>query len=445
MKNSFYFFNQRHLFVLIILIAFITSCTKKSPVQNKVYLPEYKPGQLVVWRKQGISNVGWELKKANFRLVYGGTLIEKKCENCDDSLELWSGTAVENFINTEVASPRTSPRGKPSGEDDTFYYGLNMIIGLPVESPMPQFTPSPVLPFISSLPKITVAVFDTGIDEEITKNFSVDILSCKTGGNKGWNFVGNNNIIIDEFPQKHGTVVSKFIVDQVKSHMGGNMINILPVKIFDAGGSSDLFNVLCGFSYAQKAGAKIINASFGFYYYNNDSCLILKKYVEKVLTKNNILLVASAGNVIADEDIKASRYLGVPEAELRNLDFHYFYPGGLAKYLPNVFCVTTAAMTLAPVTSPNQNYSKYIVDIGTVANLPGTYSFIHPFIGAPNKVTGSSFATPVFTGKLASWYSEIIAGMGNKEAILTALKIKGVVFDDPGPLANRVKAGRYVQ
>jgi len=255
-----------------------------------------------------------------------------------------------------------------------------------------------VPPFNSNGEKITVAVFDTGIDPVITNTFTSDVESCQPGGKRGWNFARNNVTTTDDHNGRHGTVVSKFIIDQLRLNPGGNRINLLPVKIFQADGSSYLFDVLCGFAYAQKAGAKIINASFGFYYYEREPPKILYEYVNRVLTANKILLVAAAGNRDEVEDRTAARCLRISGEQLRNQDYHYFYPGGLAKYLPNVFCVTTASDVRDPSTSPSQNFSNNVVDIGVEADNPVTYSFYHPFnITRIEIVKGSSFAAPVFT------------------------------------------------
>ena len=429
----------------IILCCCVMGCKRTTNNNTQgTFLPEYKDGQLVVWRKPGVTSATMDLKVQNLKDKYTGTVVRKVCQSCDDDLELWSGTAITNYINTEVASPSTRPKGNPTGEDDTLRYSLNIIVHLPDEGQPPVVTLQPVLPITTNTAQVTVAVFDTGVDTVVTNNFTSNaptIPTCRPGGDKGWNFIDNNNTVTDTFRAKHGTVVSKFIIDQVRANATGNRVNILPVKIFDADGKSDLFSVLCGFSYAQKAGAKIINASFGFYDYGDEPNPVLLKYVEKVLTKNNVLLIASAGNKIPAEDIYARDTVRLPVSGLRNMEIHHFYPGGLAKYLPNVYCVTTAWLA-PPNVSPNQNFSKIIVDIGTIADF-SDYSFKHPFDNT-RIVKGSSFATPVFTGKLVSWYSGVAGMLENKENVLNFLRTNGVVFEDIR-LTPQIKTGRYVR
>jgi Subtilase family len=430
----------------VILCVCAMGCQKITNNNNTQlpFLPQYKDSQLVVLRKPGVTAAAMNLKAQNMRDEYAGTVDRKVCQTCDDSLELWSGSAIAAFINSEVASPSTRPRGNPTGEDDTFSYSVNIIVKLPEENQL-SFAQHPVDTISKNTDIVTVAVFDTGVDPDVTNNFTNSVPTCKTGGGRGWNFITNDAVTADVFPSKHGTVVSKFIIDQVRANAAGNRVNILPVKIFNANGASDLFSVLCGFSYAQKAGAKIINASFGFYDYGAEPNPVLLKYVEKVLTNNNVLLVAAAGNAFTDDDDYGTT-LGLTSLDLRDMDINHFYPGGLAERLPNVYCVTTAFLT-PPKVSPTQNHSDQIVDIGTIADFGAPdYSFKHPFapLSLHFVVKGSSFATPIFTGKLVSWYSDIAGLVGNKADVLRHLKDRGVVFDDVPAFDPYIREGRYV-
>jgi hypothetical protein len=444
------FISHRLVFIFCMLLFSLVSLQlkcKKDDQQKRLLLPKHKKDELLVWRKPGVTEEAWNAKKTALKGTYGGDIsVTKKCDGCDQALEVWGGTTIQNFINEEVASSATRPRGKPTGEDGVWYYSLNFIADLPIEKQLPtqQFSATPLPSQAgSNSPVIIVAVFDTGADPQITTNNSQPVSSCKPGTTKGWNFVNESNDVTDDHPGNHGTVVSKFILDEVNSYAVRNPANILPVKIFGTDGSADLFSILCGFSYAQKAGAKIINASFGFYYYLDEPPAILLKYVEKVLTANNIIMVAAAGNRLPDEDVQARDILGIAEADLRNLEKHYFYPGGLSKYLSNVICVTTVSNTLG-TSATNQNYSPVIVDVGTAAGVAGSFEFIHPFL-PPQTVIGSSFATPVFTGELCAFYSRAVTLPVNKDTIITNMKTLTAVFADIPPLAGRVKLGRYVK
>jgi hypothetical protein len=446
--KSYHRINSLWLYLsLIVIVCTSVNLKCKKDDQRKLILPKHKRTELLVWRKPGVSEAAMAAKRANLKNRYGGDIaVTKKCEGCDQNLEVWSGSTVQNFITEEVAGVSTRPRGKPTGEDDTLYYSLNIIADLPYDkrTQLPTFASGPLPPPPgSNLPVITVAVFDTGADPAVTTNYTQTVSSCKPLGTKGWNFLDENNNVLDNYPGQHGTVVSKFIIDEVRSYATAHPVNILPVKLFGTDGTADLFSILCGFSYARKAGAKIINASFGFYYYLDEPPKMLLKYVEQELTANNVILVAASGNSFPDEEAEATSVLGIAGDDLRNLEKHYFYPGGLSKYLPNVICVTTVSTTLGS-SAPNQNYSPVVVNVGAAANVAGTYNFTHPFQPAAS-VIGSSFATPVFTGELCALYGRVVSLPVNKDAILTNMRTAGIVFDDVPPLSTRVQLGRYVK
>ena len=161
MNKLFYKFIPIHFIAFsVFLILCMLGCKKINNNDQKLYLPEYKNDQLVVWRKPGINAASWIFKKNNLQAKYGGSLtVLKKCENCaDGDLELWSGSTITNFISTEVASPTTRPRGNPTGEDDTLYYSLNMVVRLPIEKNLPQYPPQTVPPFNSNLPVVNVLI-----------------------------------------------------------------------------------------------------------------------------------------------------------------------------------------------------------------------------------------------------------------------------------------------
>jgi hypothetical protein len=242
---------------------------------------------------------------------------------------------------------------------------------------------------------------------------------------RGWNFIAGSPDWKDDFKAKHGTVVSWFIINQVKKYHQ-RQVKILPVKIDDDKGQGSLFGVLCGFAYAKDLNAKIINASFGFYSPRLDrsgakvdsNVVLLKEYARHYLTRNNILLIAAAGNA----------------GDL--LDTISFYPASLSRELDNVIAVTTVQpigsnrLSTGQV-SVDQNYSEQVVYAGvsgdkvpTAATTgpgikPGSYLFYHPYLAAPGvhlTVHGSSFATPIVTGNICAHYALVESLLLNQRA-----------------------------
>ena len=158
---------------------------------------------------------------------------------------------------------------------------------------------------------------------------------------------------------------------------------------------------------------------------------------EKTITPFNgyvalfILLIAAAGNKNFSDNDHSLEVLynaaGLPiPLGFRNLDSINFYPASLAvdPELPNVIAVTTVNDT-ANKTSPNQNYSSTIVDVGVNGNfqLNNDYWFFNPRMAA-SLVRGSSYAAPVVTGIACAFYNDIKADLGDKNKVLDILLSK---------------------
>ena len=430
--------------IFFLAILFLSSCAdrrinnpKEEPkkiVDNKRTFPFYVEDELIVWGgKPDLKNkLKDEILTGPTSPGTGDTIKVETCESCDDQLELWSGEAVKTYISGEVVRSGTQTKSKASG-DDSLFYSLNFVIKVPdpgmkeigrnLEKTGTQQGSGPL-----------IAIFDTGINPDIISYPDINS-SCKINGKRGWNFVNDNNDVRDDFmPQQHGTVVTKYILDSY----GKNDINILPVKILGKNGEGELFDLLCGFAYAAGSGATIINSSLGFYYYEKQPPKILVDYISKVLLPKNILLIAAAGNSESSENAKAVA-LGVPLGELRNIDFHYFYPGGLSTILPNVICVTTTGKSVFDV-SPTQNYSDPKVGTGIPAD--NGFSFKHPY--HPSQlISGSSFATPIFTGRVYAWLNGTpTSGFG--QATLDGMVLDHLILSDSG-LTGKTFKGRYLK
>jgi subtilisin family serine protease len=425
---------------------------------------KYIPNQLVVFKRPGVSDKDFLEWKRNNKPI--GVRQKKLCEYCDGSLELWEGNNVSTFIvgKDKTIGNSAGGGGTTGGGDDIACYSYNLIIDLPEPGvciqdynddrkeilPQPDYNDPPVI----------IAVFDTGLDPAIKKLYTNIIFSCMPDGNLGWNFAADKDKKTnadkdkkintdDDHPSKHGSRVAKFIIDQAHKFKK-QKINILPVKIHNSHGKSDLFSVLCGLAYAANSGAKIINASFGFYGASrSEAPTILDEFVKKHLTDRNILLIAAAGNLDSDKSLTASELEAV-----RDLNINPFYPACLAKKFSNVIAVTTVSLKKDKV-SPSQNFSNAIVDIGAVgdSDVKNDYRFKDPLqnenANETNFILGSSFATPVVTGILAQHYQVVtdsmVNGSINKPKLIEKLfeqKLE-LNFTENNPLSEFVKNGIF--
>lgn len=404
---------------------------------------KYIPTQLVVWKKPGVSDADFEQWKAGKLKQYSDLQVKKMCD-CDDSLELWEGDNVTTFIAEGVADAGgKNPTAPPSGGGDAIAcYTYNLIIDLPEPLgclPEQKGEERPAPPDIGGTP-LTVAVFDTGLLPELKALHTTTFTSClnRPGSDKGWNFAGNNDKTDDDYPSRHGSAVAKFITDR-EGIEGKQRINILPVKVHNKDGVSDLYSILCGFAYAANCGAKIVNASFGFYAYEGAKPPeILSQFVQKHLTDRNILLVAAAGNVNPDRTVG-----GVLASDIRNLNYHPFFPACLSKTHRNVLAVTTVCEKKQQV-SRSQNFSNTIVDVGVDCDdEQNDFRFQSPLLPY-DLILGSSYATPIVTGKIAQHYTDLINDLPNgkieKMLLLQAMENRGILHRVP-PLSAYIRKG----
>ncbi len=436
------------------------------------HIPGDTTQQIIVWRTPN-SDPGYLNRWLDSIYTKCGPFdITVFCGSCDSSLMLLTGSGIRTYIagngGGKGGGTNCTSNCPPSGGGDTIYWCVNF----PVEfkDSLDYFNVNDTIHHFHKTSvtdtSVTVAVFDTGIDPGELNDYLYrsNIASClDPTANDGWNFPNKNNTVNDNYnqPEGHGEIVSRLIAEQVNNYQL-NGVKILPVKIHNERGESDLFSVLCGFAYAKERGAQIINASFGYYALKGTAAtgstptdpgaLLLKQYIKYYLTNNNILLIAAAGNkdrLTNDADERALyTNAGLPlPSDLRDLNQVNFYPASLAAdpELPNVIAVTTVSINDG-IVSPNQNHSENVVDIGVNADtkIGDDYFFLNPAF-LSNPVRGSSFATPIVTGIICSHYSliknNVPAGAINKDAILKFLLQPGLNLGQITNFNHNIKTG----
>lgn len=409
----------------------------------------YLPDQLIVWRKPGVSDAVFKQWKANLLDNLPGITVKKICRYCDDSLELWEGDNVTTVITEKTAGTSGGGNsGLSGGGDDVASFSLNFVMDMPEPAPCDFKArryppPEPIKP-INGTP-LTVAVFDTGLLDDLKNDYTKPLPNtCMPDGKTGWNFADKNDITNDDHKHIHGSLVATFIKEQ-ESNYKLQAVNILPVKTHNREGRGDLYSILCGFAYAANCGARIINASFGFYTAKRaEPPVILVEFVQRVLTNNNILLIAAAGNINANNTIGKSIFA---QAAVRDLDKNPFFPACLSKKFANVLTVTTVSQTNDEV-SPSQNYSNSIVDIGVECDqkTENDYYFNNP-LSTNVAIIGSSYATPIVAGKIAQHYKDLLGDMTNgidKDLLLSRMKDKGLLHHNHS-LTKFVKHGSWIK
>ena len=498
MKKSISLYKINSFAISTLLIFFlISSCQKHLSVGEftdgmSSYAPYHTDTNIIVWKNPGATQADFNQWKINHNLT-SNKRIASACPFCDgdDPLELYAGVSIQTLIqgSTGGGSGCTGTHCGPSGGgDDTAYFSYNL----------PMFLPNPTAPVDSVDPNnkvlesykknyplptninlasqdgfpgqpVTVAVFDTGIDTTLTNKYCSGLSSvCDERAVRGWNFNYGTPNTQDDYPHRHGSAVSKFIIDQVIQY-SNQKINIIPVKIHDSLGRSSLYNVLCAIVYASKSNVNIINASFGFYWDDiNTTPLLLGEFIKHYLTQKGILMVAAAGNAEEYDDTFALNHHLVPPSQLRNLDYHPFYPASFAGKTgyDNVIAVTTGEIVPAyGGISPFQNYSPDYVDVAVNCDIN---FFVHPpsantefgfydplgrTIGTGGQliIAGSSYSTPIITGKIAAYYNTLTNGMVgastpnsiNKDELFNRMHNQGLTNSETVNLTSKIKGGKY--
>ena len=451
-KSTFRRFSYPLLACLFITIVTLVSCHEKKKVDySGLYDKEFP---LIIWRNPKVSKEDFQKELDKFQLSIGSVSSATYCPDCDSSLVELSGSGPSNFVQGQTAGGGSTSRGggnvTGSGEFP-FYYSANFTMSIPEATvrgsdKRQNYDPPPISTDLSNT--APVAIFDTGLDT--VKVHSIErfkaLSTCIQRGEFGWNFIaGSDNVVDDNVPVEHGTVVTSLIVEQGRSV--AKQVPIFPVKTHSAIGASNLYQVLCGLAYASKAGVKVINASFGYYSYGTKDCSVLfEEYIKYYLTEKNILLICAAGNANdrADSAIKVVS----PGIDPRNLDSNPFFPACFSASLPNVITVTTVNSVTNTV-SPTQNYSSKFVDIGVNADdsaaTPCKYLFDNPVFNNTG-VVGSSFATPIVSGKIGAKYSILVTSPVVNKAIIISLMestMPDQVSRDTG-LTSQIKNGLVV-
>ena len=432
----------------------------------------YKRDELVVLKKPAYSQEDFKNWLDTFARHYDSVKVQYYCASCDSSLVLLKGPGIALLLEGVPAggTGKTKPAGKLTGGDGPAYISVNFKFYLPKRDSVITFSDIPQFQqkaeYKNNYDDIVVAVFDSGIDPALLNGFAYTsksnpcLITTPGNGNarNGWNFADHNGNLKDENEIHHGSVVTKFITDQAEKYHN-NRVRILPVKLFGRQKTATLFDVLCALSYAKDRGAKVINASFGFYTLNeqmehasgfeDDNLLLFKTFLKKNIDSANIILVAAAGN----KDISSSAYSDFynyyeTTNGFTNLDSIGFYPASLSGFANNIIAVTTINQKRQYV-SPHQNHSDSLVGVGVIADRD--VSFINPFLYKPGyTVEGSSFATPIITGKIAANYfllQKFIQAPHTRDQLLQKLSETGLIEPGSGNtvLKKEILHGNYTQ
>jgi len=403
--------------------------------------------------------------------IDSATIKIRKCNSCNGYMELWSAPNIHLTIHANgIGGGAKSPRDTNGvGEDGLAHYSLNFTQDIPMD-----FYPEKkyILFNYDSLKNlrndttnkevVRIAVLDTGMDTEQIINASYhwtnpgersieankvdEDKNCYTDDINGWNFIGQgDNNVMDDNPNRHGTMVSLYIIREFASSQK-KAVKLMTLKTHDKNGRGDLFSSICAIHYAMEKGAQIINASWGFYYYQDDPHPYLENLITKVLREKGILFVAAAGNKIDQQDdfardaYYAKHGIIIPDIYLRDIECHNFYPAYLSTEDNNVITVTTANNQRV---SPTQNYSSKYVDLGAIPDDPTSMRFHVPFDDSGATISGSSFAAAIVTGRIGAFLPN--SSYRNKRNMLVQMQTDGLCTKAPVLELEHIREGRITK
>ncbi|PHN03727.1 S8 family serine peptidase [Flavilitoribacter nigricans] len=162
---------------------------------------------------------------------------------------------------------------------------------------------------------IPIAILDTGIDhryqdqsvngepalvfwendkDPVDGQDDPDDPFCLTDDIIGWDFVNDDNNPMDD--HSHGTHLAGIVVRELRQHQPDINYQLMALKVMDANGVGNTFDAVCSILYAAEKGARVINASWGFY---GGSEKLLQRAIRYAASKGAVF-VNAAGNERAD-------------------------------------------------------------------------------------------------------------------------------------------------
>lgn len=280
---------------------------------------------------------------------------------------------------------------------------------------------------------ILVAVLDSGVNYNhpgIRNNIAIkrtEVIDGKdedgngvTDDTIGWDFIANDRFPFDD--DGHGSHVAGLVASPVLGVASES--KILPVKVLNAAGSSDIGTVVAGIYYAVDSGAQIINASLGFQNLTEPPQPLIEA-LEYARSKN-VIFLAAAGN--GDEtgrgyDIKA-RPVYPASANLDNMIVV------AATALKEITSYSNFNNELVHVAAPGGNQNEFVMSLAT----------LNPAQSMLAGQSGTSMATPVTAGVVALMLS-------SAKTTLTPSQVRQILMDtgdDLVSLKDKTISGRQV-
>jgi subtilisin family serine protease len=263
------------------------------------------------------------------------------------------------------------------------------------------------------------------IDEILRKN----LLWNGPGGSRNFILNANVNDYNDDHPVRHGTAVAAIAMNSFYDASNNTMLpKLMVLKALDNNGEGRLFEFCCALSYAVENHATVVNASLGYYGTDNS---VLDHYAGKS-NHDSIPIVAAAGNDTSAR-FKSYCFNGLNPQDLLINPERMFYPACLASNVKAYPVISVTGFRTPGVPCYYQNYSSEYVTMGVFNDSleRSCCAYSLPFFRPGLTIEGSSFATPVVSGRLALQISR----MGRRPNVPGYISLLSVLNPLP-PLAS---------
>lgn len=289
---------------------------------------------------------------------------------------------------------------------------------------------------------VTVAVLDTGINYNhpgLRDNLQLKDSDLNDGEDNdkngfaddhlGWDFINGDRFAFDD--GGHGSHVAGLVASPFSG--AAPQTKVLPVKILDAGGRTDLGTFVAGIYYAVDSGAQVINASLGFDTPKGASPFEpavmappeLKAAIEYAGSKN-VLFVSAAGN----GDAKTGAGFDIKQRPS--------YPASINANNQ----ISVAATSLGVLTS----YSNFNSELVHVAAPGGDQNRFVTSVAKENPL-GVAFVAQAGTSMAAPLVAGVAALMLSARPDLTPQDIKAILIatgDELTSLKNKTANGKGI-
>jgi len=372
-------FHPRHLFIKMengekLIQSSLIHSSKK--VIDNLYLVQTKSPELL--EKSLSRNSRVEYTQKDF---YAGKKTMPKLEIMDPPYKAYENLLIQDFsaFNDPYVS-KLWAFGSDSGLD---------VIG--AYAALPPLTPEEVI----------VAVADTGVDHEHedlkdvmwTNQLEIPADGIDNDGNGYVDDIHGINLVVRDDQGRatsntmashwHGTHVAGTIAASQNNGIGiagvANNVKIMAIRVVPDDSDELDSNIVEGYKYAAKMGAKIINCSFGKK--NNEGGMVVRDVINEIGAKYGVLVIASAGN-----DSQAPFFYA-------NNDVNPKYPASF----DSTNLMVIASSTISGSLSPFSNIGPTTVDVAS----PGSnvYSTING--NSYSMASGTSMAAPNASGVAA--------------------------------------------